>query len=56
MSPPYATPMSLYEDPIFHALFWTKNICALIAYAGCIKTTIFVMHPSYYKPYRWFTI
>ena len=46
----------MYDDPKWQVLFWVKNIVAIICYAGCIKTAIYVMHPSYYKPYRWFVL
>ena len=52
----WGTPISIHDDWKFQILFWFKSIIALIAYAGCIKTSIYVMHPSYYKPYRWFVL
>ena len=52
----WQTAISIHDDWIFLILFWLKNITGLFAYAGCIKTAIYVMHPSYYKPYRWFRI
>ena len=50
----YGTPVTIYDDWRWHLIFWTKIIVSIICYAGCIKTAIYVMHPSYYKPYRWF--
>ena len=49
-------PAFIFNDVIFHILLWTKGIIELICYAGALKTAIEVMHPSYYKPYRWFIL
>ena len=49
-------PYTIYDNGLWQVFFWVKNIVSLVAYASCIKTCIFVMHPSYYKPYRWFVL
>ena len=51
---PHGNPVDIYDHARFEILFWTRGFIGLITYAVCIRTAIYVMHPSYYKPHRWF--
>ena len=45
--------VTLYDDPIYLVLFYTRQVVALIIFAASIKAAIQVGHPSYYKPTKW---
>uniref|UniRef100_A0A7S3CN76 Uncharacterized protein n=1 Tax=Strombidium rassoulzadegani TaxID=1082188 RepID=A0A7S3CN76_9SPIT len=47
-------PIKIYGIWFWHPIFWLKSLMTIICYAGCIVSTIKVMHPSYYKPYKWY--
>ena len=52
----HGDPVTIMTDWKFIILLYVRRVIGVFAYAGCIKSAIEVMHPSYYKPYRWFVI
>lgn len=42
--------ITIYEDPVYLTLFYTRQIFSLFFMAACMKSAIQVASPTYYKP------
>ena len=48
--------VSLYDNGVYMAVFWARNLFSVFMFAVSVKSVIQLGHPDYYKPSKWLKI